>query len=94
MSLFEDFDGDGIADGPAIATTDSDAGGFYEFAGLQVALAGDASNTTKYLVLVDTADPDLGTCSEAVPPSEYNPELDSDNPDDLNNDFLFEEPAP
>jgi len=94
VSLFEDFDGDGIADGAAIDTTDSDGAGFYEFTGLQVALAGDTNNTTKYVVQVDSLDPDLGLCDSAVSPNEYNPELDSDNADDPNNDFLFEEPAP
>ena len=41
VTLFEDFDGDGLADGTAIASTETDAAGFYLFSGLQVALAGD-----------------------------------------------------
>ncbi len=40
---------------------------------------------------VDTNDADLGTCNVPVPPTSYNPPLDSDNPDDPNNDFKFEE---
>ncbi len=92
VTLFEDFDGDGVADGPAIATTESDANGFYQFTGLEVALAGDPNNTTQYIVQVDVNDADLGTCNVPVPPTEYNPPLDSDNPDDPDNDFLFEEP--
>ena len=91
VNLFADFNGDGVADGPAIATTESDANGFYQFSGLQVALAGDPNNTTNYIVQVDTNDADLGTCNVATPPTEYNPPLDSNNPNDPNNDFSFEE---
>ncbi len=72
----------------------TDANGFYQFTGLEVALAGDPNNTTKYIVQVDINDADLGTCNVPVPPTEYNPPLDSDNPDDPNNDFKFEEPTP
>ncbi len=92
VSLFADFNADGVADGPAIATTQSDGNGFYQFSGLQVALAGDPNNTTNYIVQVDTNDADLGTCNVATPPTEYNPPLDSNNPDDPNNDFSFEKP--
>ena len=91
VSLFEDFDGDGSADGPSIASIESNGSGFYEFAGLQVALAGDTINTTKYVIQVDSADLDLGSCTIAISPTEYNPALDCDNPDDPNNDFLFED---
>ena len=91
VTLFEDFNGDGVADGPAIATTETDANGFYQFTGLEVALAGDPNNLTQYIVQVDVNDADLGTCNLPVPPTEYNPPLDSDNPDDPNNDFEFAE---
>jgi hypothetical protein len=92
VTLFEDFDGDGVADGPAIATTETDATGFYQFTGLEVALAGDVGNTTNYIVQVDVNDADLGVCNVPDGPTEYNPPLDSDNPDDPNNDFTFTEP--
>ena len=92
VSLFQDFDGDGIADGPAIATTETDAAGFYQFTGLEVALAGDPNNTTAYIVTVDVNDPDLGLCNVPIPPTSYNPPLDSDNPNDPNNDFFFQQP--
>jgi hypothetical protein len=92
VSLFEDFDCDGTADGTAIATTQTDANGFYQFTGLGVALAGDAANQTCYIVAVDPADPDLGICSEATSQLVYNPLLDSDNPDDESADFVFEYP--
>ena len=67
--------------------------GFYEFTGLEVALAGDPNNLTKYIVSVDTSDPDLGSCNVPIPPTSYNPPLDSNHPNDPNNDFRFEEPA-
>jgi hypothetical protein len=91
VSLYEDFDCDGVADGPAIATTETDATGFYMFTGLEVALAGDTANQTCYVVAVDTADPDLGACSFPVETG-HNPSLDTDNPDSVHNDFLFEYP--
>ena len=90
--LYRDFNGDGVADGPAIATRQTDATGFYQFTGLEVALTGDPNNTTRYIVEVDTADPDLGTCNVPIPPTRYNPPLTSTNPNDPNNDFRFEKP--
>jgi hypothetical protein len=92
VSLFTDFDSDGMADGPAIATTATDAAGFYQFSGLEVALAGDPNNTTAYIVAVDVNDPDLGACNVPIPPTSYNPILDSDNPNDPDNDFSFSQP--
>lgn len=50
VTLFRDSNADGIADGPAIATTTTDAAGQYSFGGL-------APDT--YLVVVDTADPEV-----------------------------------
>ena len=88
--LYQDFDGDGIADSFAIATTQTDALGFYQFTGLEVALAGDSNNTTRYVVGVDTNDPDLGLCSVLLPPTQHNPLLNSDNPSVPDNDFSFE----
>ncbi len=90
VNLYKDFNGDGVADGPAIATTQTNASGFYQFTGLEVALAGDPNNITKYVVVVDAADPDLGDCNVPIPPTSYNPPLDSNNPNDPNNDFKFE----
>ncbi|MCP5094439.1 MAG: hypothetical protein GY943_02675, partial [Chloroflexi bacterium] len=55
---------------------------------------GDANNTTAYIVAVDVNDADLGTCDVPASPTEYNPPLDSDNPDDPNNDFEFSEANP
>ncbi|MCP4426078.1 MAG: hypothetical protein GY803_16420, partial [Chloroflexi bacterium] len=94
VTLFEDFDGDGVADGPTIATAETDAAGFYQFSGLEVALVGDPNNTTNYIVQVDVNDADLGVCNVPAPPTEYNPPLDSGNPDDPHNDFSFTEANP
>jgi hypothetical protein len=93
VSLFEDFNGDGQPDGAAIDTKTTDANGFYQFTGLEVALAGDSNNTTKYIVRVDINDPDLGTCNVPDEPTEYNPPLDSENPNDPDNDFTFQKPS-
>ncbi len=50
-----------MVDGPAIATRQTDAIGFLQFTGLEVALAGDPTTMTLYIVSVDTSDPDLGS---------------------------------
>ena len=92
VNLFKDFDGNGVPDGPVFKTTQTNATGFYQFTGLEVALAGGA-NITKYIVVVDTADPDLGACNVPIPPTSYNPPLTSTNPNDPNNDFKFQQPA-
>ncbi len=91
VSLFADFNGDGAADGTAIDTTVTNGSGIYQFTGLQVALAGDPNNTTQYIVQVDVNDPELGACNMPVPPTEYKPSLDSNKPNDPNNDFTFEQ---
>ena len=36
--------------------------------------------------------PERLTCNVPLPPTEYNPPLDSDNPNNPNNDFQFKEP--
>ncbi len=90
VTLAQDFDGNGVADGPAIATTSTDINGFYSFTGLEVALAGDSNNQTKYVVQVDTNDPDLGACDTPLGPTQYNPELHSNVPLVPNLDFEFE----
>ena len=69
VRLYEDFDCNGSADGAAIDTTTTANGGspvqdgFYEFTGLEVAMAGDAANQTCYVVEVDETDTDLGACT-------------------------------
>ena len=50
LTLYRDSNHDGVADGPAIATTSSDASGKYLF---------DNLGPDGYIVTVDTADPDL-----------------------------------
>ena len=79
VNLFKDFDGNGVPDGPVFKTTQTNASGFYQFTGLEVALAGGA-NTTRYIVQVDTADPDLGTCNVPIPPTSLQPAADKQQP--------------
>ena len=68
MSLYEDFDCNGSADGAAIDTMTTANGGsplqdgFYEFTGQEVALAGGNAQT-QYLVVVGRTDADLGSCT-------------------------------
>ncbi len=96
VSLYEDFDCDNNPDGAAIATLDTTTGGipnepgFYQFSGLQVALAG-SSNQTCYVVQVDTNDPDLGHCFLPDTPADGTRyvTLDTNFPDDDTADFSF-----
>ncbi len=92
VNLFKDFDANGVPDGPVFQSTQTNASGFYQFTGLEVSLSG-AGYLIKYIVQVDTADPDLGACNVPIPPTSYNPPLTSTNPNDPTNDFKFEKPA-
>ncbi|MEM9293854.1 MAG: SdrD B-like domain-containing protein [Acidobacteriota bacterium] len=89
VSLFDDTDCDNVADGGAIGAMATAGDGQYLFTGLPI---GPPGNPVCYVVQVDTADVDLGTCNSPITPVETSPDLDSDNPDDLDNDFGFEEP--
>ena len=66
------------------------ANGFYEFTGLEVALAGDPIKT-RYLVVVERTTR-TWAADNPVPPTEYNPPLGQRQPRRPTNDFLFEEP--
>jgi len=103
VNLYADFDCDGTADSstPLQTTTTTTGGtptdpGYYQFTGLQVALAG-SSNQTCYVVEVDTNDPDLGSCFLPDTPDDGNwtarekpsLNLDTDNPDADDVDFSF-----
>jgi hypothetical protein len=83
VSLYEDSDCDGVAEG--LLTSQNTVGdGQYLFTGLQV---GPASDPVCYVVEVDEAD--MGDCNNPITPVEYDVPLDTDNPDDLDNDFGF-----
>ena len=102
VTLYEDFDCDGAPDGGPLGTTTTTTGGtpsadgFYQFTGLQVAMAGSSSQTC-YVVEVDTNDPDLGNCFLPDTPDdgEWNEgeksslDLDTDNPNADDVDFSF-----
>ena len=90
VSLFEDTDCDDVPNGVAVATRDTAGDGGYLFTGLDV---GPPGNPVCYVVRVDAADADLGTCNTALTPTELSPDLDNDNPDALDNDFRFGEPC-
>lgn len=90
VSLFDDSDCDDVADGAATATQATVGDGQYFFTGLPI---GPPGSPVCYVVQVDSADADLGTCDSPITPIEFAPDLDSDTPDDLTNDFGFEEPC-
>lgn len=90
VELFQDSDCDDTADGPALASQATTGDGQYSFSNLSVGSSGDP---VCYVVRVDAADPDLGLCNLPITPTERQPDLDSDNPDDPTNDFAFEEPC-
>ncbi|MEM7533520.1 MAG: SdrD B-like domain-containing protein [Chloroflexota bacterium] len=91
VSLYEDTNCDGAADGAAIASMDTvSPTASYLFNNLPVGLAGDATDVC-YVVAVDTADDDLLTCDSPLTPDELAVTLDSGNPDSTDNDFGFTE---
>lgn len=90
VSLFDDTDCNDTPDGPAIATQDTTGDGQYLFTDLPIGPPGDP---VCYVVQVDAADPELGTCNVPITPIETAPDLDNDNPNDPDNDFGFQEPC-
>ncbi|MCG8455148.1 MAG: hypothetical protein MI919_02635 [Holophagales bacterium] len=90
VELFEDTNCDDVADGASIDSLVTAGDGQYLFPGLPI---GPPGNPVCYVVRVDASDADLGTCDAPITPVEFQPDLDSDTPDDLDNDFGFEEPC-
>lgn len=86
VSLYDDPGCDGV---PISLrdTMDTGTNGAYLFDGLVVGLA--PGLPVCYYVEVDTADPDLGTCSSPITPMAYAVALDTDNPNDMGSDFGF-----
>ncbi|MEM7132622.1 MAG: SdrD B-like domain-containing protein [Chloroflexota bacterium] len=93
VSLFEDTNCDNVADGAALATMDTANGGQYLFTNLEVMLVGDitAANRTCYVTQVDANDPDLASCNQPVTLTEQPSELTSNNPNDSDVDFGFDD---
>jgi hypothetical protein len=93
VTLYEDTNCDGTADGAAIASMDTvDGGGdagFYTFDNLNVALAGSGQNAC-YVTVVDETDADLGTCKQRIAPTSYMSDLNTNHPDRLGNGFGFQ----
>ncbi len=103
VELYADFNCDGVPDSATpLQTTVTAVGGtpntagYYQFTGLEVALAG-SSNQTCYVVQVDTSDPDLGSCNLPDIPNDAewnvteNPalRLDTNTPATQDVDFAF-----
>jgi uncharacterized repeat protein (TIGR01451 family) len=84
VDLYEDTNCDTLPDGAPIATQDTVGDGQYTFTGLSVGPPGDP---VCYVVQVDEAD--MGACNNPITPVEYDVPLDADNPDDLDDDFGF-----
>jgi hypothetical protein len=88
VDLYQDTNCDTTPDGAAIATQDTTGDGQYLFTGLPVGLSG--SLPVCYVVQVDQAD--MGSCNNPITPVEYDVLLETDDPDDLDNDFGFNQP--
>ena len=89
VNLFDDPDCDNSPDGGAVSSAMTAGDGQYLFSGLTVGAPG---SPVCYVVQVDGADADLGACDSAITAVEFAPDLDSDSPNSLTNDFGFEEP--
>ena len=89
VTLYADANCDSVADGAALLTQDTLTDGAYLFDGLAVGPPGGPALC--YLVEVDGTDIDLGTCTVARTALSYNPALEANTPDALQNDFAFEE---
>ena len=90
VELYEDTDCDDVADGGALTSLATSGDGQYLFTDLLVGPSGDP---VCYVVRLDAADPDLGTCTIPATPLETSPDLDLDGIEDLDNDFALLEPA-
>jgi len=99
LNLFADTNCDGVADGAAIASGDTDSSGTYTFDNLQVAFEGDAAAQTCYVVAPDTTDPELASCTTSPTPASTAVELSSsqtitDNQYSLEGGFGFLDTTP
>jgi hypothetical protein len=91
VTLYDDLGCDGVA-GNQLFMQNSGSDGAYLFDGLPVGLASDGP--VCYFVEVDENDNALGTCDNPITPLAYAVPLDTDAPNDLDNDFGFQEPIP
>ena len=92
ITLYEDTDcSDAVngAEGATAVTQDTaNPAGTYLFNNLPVGPVGDA---VCYIAEVDIADVDLGNCDTGITGSTLGPDLDTANPDSINNNFGFEQ---
>jgi uncharacterized repeat protein (TIGR01451 family) len=85
VDLYQDTDCDTNPDGAVFLTQDTTGDGQYLFTGLPVGPPGGPA--VCYVVQVDVGD--MGACNNPITPIEYDVPLDADNPDDLDDDFGF-----
>ena len=76
------------ADAASAVTQDTDAAAAYLFDDLPV---GPSGSPVCYITEVDTNDTDLGVCDTAITATLLPPDLDTDTPDSIGNDFGFNE---
>jgi len=91
ITLYTDANCSDSVDGTDAATAvtqDTNGTGDYLFADLPV---GPAGNPVCYITEVDTSDTDLGVCNTAITATLLPPDLDTDTPDSIDNDFGFNE---
>ncbi|TDR19377.1 SdrD B-like domain-containing protein [Marinicella litoralis] len=89
VNLFNDLGCDGTADGAAINTTTTSGDGDYLFSGLNT---GPTGSPICYVSEVDVNDTDLMACDSLGSPTDNTQaQLTQDAPNDLNNDYYFEE---
>ena len=103
VNLYADYNCDGAADSATLLATTTtatggtpNAAGFYQFTGLQVALAGDPNNQTCYVAQVDTTTlptgcvlPDTPATAQRDVNNTPSMKLDTGTPDTVLADFSF-----
>jgi len=92
VTLYEDLDCsntvNGAEPGTAVATSTNNPTGDYLFSGLPV---GPVGNPVCYVVEVDTADPQLGSCDTPITSTTQGPDLDVNAPDVTGVNFGFDD---
>ncbi|VAW33578.1 hypothetical protein MNBD_GAMMA01-468, partial [hydrothermal vent metagenome] len=94
VTLYDDTDCNDTLDGAEAATavTQDTVAGLYSFSNLITGGPNAGDNPPGcYIVQVDTADPDLGVCSNPVTPSISTPDIDAPNPNSPDNNFGHDE---
>ncbi len=92
ITLYQDSDCsntvNGAEAGTAVSMDTANPAGTYLFSNLPV---GPVGNPICYITEVDVADPDLGICDTGITPSTLGPDLDTNNPNSIDNNFGFDD---